>query len=382
MKHVKIECLSALLVLIAANIFPLPAQTQPSPNITVIATGLEGPRGLKFGPDGDLYVAEAGLGGTNATTSAQCTQVSPPIGPYTNGNTARISKINSAGHRVTVAAGFPSAMSGDPTKDTLGVGDIAFLNGQLYAVLSGGGCSHGNTLWPNALVRVNAATGGWTIVANLSKFIKQHPAMYPDAADFEPDGVFYSLIAAQGKLYTVEPNHGQVFSITPSGGVSEVTDISEAEGHIVPTSIAARDGDFYVGNLGLFPITPNSSKILTLSPNDEDQQGDSGLNFGEGLQKLRVAGSRAGFTTVVSVDFGPDGLLYALELSPAAGFPAPGVGQVARLNREGQIEVVATGLVVPAGMTFGPDGDLYVSNFGAVSGANGQIVRIDVPPAN
>lgn len=381
MKHIKIDCLIALSVLGAASVCPLPAQAQPSPNVTVIATGLEGPRGLKFGPDGDLYVAEAGLGGANATTSAQCTQVPPPIGPYTNGNTARISKIDSSGHRVTVASGFPSAMNSTPTKDTLGVGDIAFLNGQLYAVLSGGGCSHGNILLPNALVQVNTKTGGWTIVANLSRFIQQHPAMYPDAADFEPDGVFYSLIAAQGKLYTVEPNHGQVFSITPSGTVSEAIDISEAEGHIVPTSIAAKYGNFYLGNLGLFPITPNSSKILTLVPND-DQQGDTGLNFGEGLQKLHVAGSRAGFTTVVAVDFGPDGLLYALELSSAAGFPAPGAGQVVRLNREGQIEVVATGLVVPAGMTFGPDGDLYVSNFGAVSGANGQIVRISVPPAD
>jgi 3-deoxy-D-arabino-heptulosonate 7-phosphate (DAHP) synthase len=34
---------------------------------TVVATGLEGPRGLKFGQDGDLYIAEAGLGGTNST---------------------------------------------------------------------------------------------------------------------------------------------------------------------------------------------------------------------------------------------------------------------------------------------------------------------------
>lgn len=32
-------------------------------NETVYASGLEGPRGLAFGPDGTLYVAEAGLGG-------------------------------------------------------------------------------------------------------------------------------------------------------------------------------------------------------------------------------------------------------------------------------------------------------------------------------
>ena len=102
-----------------------------SANVTVFASGLAGPRGLKFGPDGDLYVAEAGFGGTNSTTTSQCGQVPAPIGPYKNGNTARISKLDKHGNRTTVASGFPSAVSSDATKDTMGVGDIAFLDGQL-----------------------------------------------------------------------------------------------------------------------------------------------------------------------------------------------------------------------------------------------------------
>ncbi len=354
---------------------PCPAQ---SPNVTVFASGLAGPRGLKFGPDGDLYVAEAGFGGTNSTTSGQCTQVPGPVGPYKNGNTARISKLDKHGNRTTVASGFPSAVSGDATSDTMGVGDIAFVEGQLYAVTAGGGCSHGNASIPNLLARVDTRSGNWTVVADLSKFLQEHPAMYPDAADFEPDGVFYSLIAYQDRLYTVEPNHGQVLSISPRGEIDEVIDISEAEAHIVPTSIAAKDGNFYVGNLGLFPVTPDASKILTLSTGP-----DGGfiprLDFRQGLGKLRVAGSRAGFATVVAVDFGPDGLLYALELSPAAGYPTPGVGKVVRLNRAGEIEDVATGLSVPTGMTFGPDGYLYVSNLGAAPAGAGQIVRITIP---
>jgi hypothetical protein len=83
------------------------------------------------------------------------------------------------------------------------------------------------------------------------------------------------------------------------------------------------------------------------------------------VKGLHIVNSTAGFTTVVAVDFGPDGLIYALELSDQAGNPTPGVGKVVRVNSSGVIEDVVTGLSVPTGMTFGPDGALYVSNFGS-----------------
>ena len=106
-------------------------------NATVYASGLEGPRGLAFGPDGTLYVAEAGLGGT---TVGNCVQVIPPIGPYTGGLTARISKIDTKQNVTTLTSGLPSAVGA--TGAVLGVADLTFLNGDLYAVLAGGGCSH------------------------------------------------------------------------------------------------------------------------------------------------------------------------------------------------------------------------------------------------
>jgi hypothetical protein len=159
-----------------------------------------------------------------------------------------------------------------------------------------------------------------------------------------------------------------------------VIDISASQGHIVPTSLVAEDGVLYVGNLNLFPIDPQWSKVMTIAkdvfvPNPLPGFGGQENQFG----KWSVVSSKAGFTTVTSMKVGPDGLLYVLELSDAAGFPTPGKGKVVRVKRSGDIEEVVTALTVPTGMTFGPDGRLYVSNLGAVPGAAGQILRIDVP---
>jgi len=79
----------------------------PSANVSVFAEGLDNPRGLEFGPDGSLYVAEGGQGGTRST-EGQCEQVVPPVGPYTGGDNARISALDAEGQRTSVAEGLPS----------------------------------------------------------------------------------------------------------------------------------------------------------------------------------------------------------------------------------------------------------------------------------
>jgi hypothetical protein len=363
----------------AATLTPTLGIAQPLPtNATLYASGLEGPRGLAFGSDGSLYVAEAGLGGTISTVGS-CEQTPPPIGPYTGGLTARISKVDVKGNVTTVASGLPSALSGDGSS-IQGVADVVFFNGDLYAMTAGGGCSHGNTAFPNSILKVNTKTGTWTTVANLSQALLAFPAKYTSADDYEPDGTWYGMISQFGSLYMVEPNHGQVFSVTPGGKVSQVIDVSASQGHIVPTSLVLDQGTLYVGNLNLFPIDPQWAKVMTIAkgvlvPNPLPGFAgplDTFFNW-------NVVSSKAGFTTVVSLKIGPDGLLYVLELSDAAGFPTPGAGKVVRVTRSGNIQDVVTGLAVPTGMTFGPDGRLYVSNLGAAPGAVGQILRIDVP---
>ena len=56
--------------------------------------------------------------------------------------------------------------------------------------------------------------------------------------------------------------------------------------------------------------------------------------------------------------------------------------KVVRLKKTGEVEDVVTGLVVPTGMTFGSDGRLYVSNYGAAPGSAGEILQIEVQPGS
>ncbi len=370
---------SVVSILVSAGLVttfaPVRAIAQQPNTFRVYASNLEGPRGLTFGSDGYLYVAEAGTGGTNP--GGVCPQVPTPIGPYTGGPTARISKIATDGTRTTVAAGFPSALS--PTGSVLGVADVTFMDGTLYALIAGGGCSHGNVGSPNGVAKVNRNTGQWNVIADLGDYLKTHPARYESTDDFEPDGTFYGMIAVDGLLYAMEPNHGQLFSVSKSGDIKQVIDISASEGHIVPTSLAERNGSFYVGNLNLFPIDPQWSRILNISTGGRND--DPAPGFAVKESAYHIVSSKAGFTTVVAVDFGPDGLLYALELSDSAtSTPTGGAGKVVRVTHSGDIEDVITGLSVPTGMTFGPDGRLYISNFGAAPAGAGQILQFDIEP--
>ena len=359
-----------------STVHPCKAQLTPTA-ANVYASGLNGPRGLVFDSDGALYIAEGGKGGSNSTAGA-CMQVPGPVGPYTGGTTATISKVDSSKHLSVLAQGLPSSIN--VGGDLFGVADLAFLDGSLYALIAGGGCSHGNPTLPNGIVKVNLKNGKWEYITDLSLFYAENPAAYIQPDDFEAAGVPYSMIAFNDQLFTVEANHGQITRTTTDGKTALVSDVSFSEGHIVPTSIAAANGNLYVGNLGLFPVIPNQERVITFSKNTAFFDVTSGLETkAADLNKFRIASSRAGFTTIISLKFGPDGLLYALEISPAAGYPQPGTGSVVRLSSSGTIETVVGGLTLPTGIAFGPDKALYVSNFGDGPVGGGQVLRFVLP---
>ena len=335
---------------------------RPAAAFEVFATGLNNPRGLKFGPDGNLYVAEGGVGGTSINTVGQCTQV-PDVGPYTtDGPSGRISKIDSSGTVSSVINNLPSSQTNLATGGFVsGVADVAFIGNTLYAVIAGAGCSHAFPNFPNSVIRVNS-DGTPTQVANLSQFVASHPVAFPNPNDFEPDGTWYSMVAVQNQLFVVEPNHGEVDSVGTNGQVRRIVDVSATQGHIVPTALAF-DGRFALGNLGQFPA-PNDHAVLFQFP-----------------MSGKLSLTKIGFSKVLGVAFDSAHRAYVLEMSKSdTGFPAPFTGDVVRINSDGTVTTIDSGLMFPTAMTFGPDGKLYVSNFGFGGGPGaGQVVRITVP---
>jgi hypothetical protein len=338
--------------------------------VSVVATGLNNPRGLHFGPDGRLYVAEAGLGGMSMNTVGQCQQVPPPVGPYTSdGNSASISRVDPSTGAVTrIATGLPSSQTSLLIGgDVSGVADVAFVNGTLYAMISGAGCSHALAGTNNAIVRVNP-DGTTSQVVNLSQFLMTHPVANPEPStppgDFEPDGTWYGMASKGDSLYALEPNSQQMDRIeTANGQISRVVDFSKTfvapQDWRGPTAIASNSGSFYAGTLMPFPIVPGSAQVFKVNPGGHFELFAGGL------------------TTVLGLAVDASGRLYVLEMSNAPGFPTPGAGDIVRINLDGSRDTIAGGLNLPTAMTMGPDGNLYVSNqgFGFPPGG-GEIVKV------
>jgi hypothetical protein len=265
--------------------------------------------------------------------------VKPPIGPYTGGVSADILRFAPDGTRTVVASGLPSDQTAPPRNFRSGVADVAFVGDTLYALLAGAGCSHGHLNVDNGVVRVNA-DGSTTQVADLSAFIKANPVANPDEDDFEP-----------GEVDRVDP---------ATGAISRVVDVSASQGHIVPTALAYK-GNFFLGNLGVFPVVPGTQTIFKLTPSGKLKPWATGL------------------TTVLGLAFDNRDRVYVLETSNHAGPPAPGMGDIVRIDPSGAQTTIVSGLTFPTGMTMGQDGNLWVSNqgFGPTIPGFGQILRIN-----
>lgn len=136
----------------------------------------------------------------------------------------------------------------------------------------------------------------------------------------------------------------------------------------VPTSVTlGPDGAYYVGELTGFPFVPGIARVWRVVPGQTPEVYASGFTNIDGLT-FDANGN------LLVLEIAKNGLM-AVQAAPP-GDPA-GAGALIRVLPDGtKVEVASLGLVMPGGVAVGPDGSIYITNFGILSGA-GQLVRLD-----
>jgi hypothetical protein len=142
----------------------------------------------------------------------------------------------------------------------------------------------------------------------------------------------------------------------------------------VPTSIAVdRRGYIYVGELKGFPAPAGESNIWRISPNA------NGAQCGTSPDCVKVFDG--GFTSVIDLAFGPDGLLYVTELDEGSWaaveiFGTPQGGTINACSvRKGLCYEVASDVPVPTAITFDKKGALWATR-NALTPGGGEVVKI------
>jgi hypothetical protein len=142
----------------------------------------------------------------------------------------------------------------------------------------------------------------------------------------------------------------------------------------VSTSIAVdRRGYIYVGELKGFPAPTGESNIWRISPRA------NGARCGESPDCVKVFDG--GFTSIIDLAFGPDGLLYVTEFDERSWaaveiFGTPAGGTISACNvRTGNCIDVKKGLPQPSAIAFDKRGALWATQKTLVPNG-GEVIRV------
>lgn len=133
----------------------------------------------------------------------------------------------------------------------------------------------------------------------------------------------------------------------------------------VPTSVAVGpDGAYYVGELYGFPGPVGVSKVWRIEP---------GTRNADCSVSPRCSVVVDGMTSIVDINFGPDGTLYVVEIDEASflaaelGFVTGGTVNACDVTT-GHCSVVAGGLPLPSAVVVAADGTVYATILSLVPG--------------
>jgi len=315
-----------------------------------------------------------------------------------------------AGHFTTVATDFESPLFGlavapgnrlvvadacaDPTEvrngatalvaDLPGVTDVAPIGrGEMLALTS--------EFAPGALPALyRVSQGRVQMVANIGDFeAAEDPA--DDGVESNP---FDLARMAGGKTLVADAAGNSVLVVDEMGNVDWVAALPQhdvecpvaicgvpgviIDADPVATTVAiGPDGAYYVGELTGFPATPGTSRIWRIEPGTRHAK--CGIS-----SACSIVGT--GFTSIIDINFGPDGMAYVVELDEASwlgleiGFGVGGTLNACETEGTWSCSVRAAQLPVPTAVAL--DGSsiyttLYsLEAFGIGPAGDAQVARL------
>jgi hypothetical protein len=357
--------------------FPCPSNALvPPTNFTCVMQGLDGARGLAFGPEGALYVAEAGHGGDGPPCSTESAQ------QVCYGATGAITRLW-GDIQERVLTGLPSLATNLVAKGQAANGptDIAFAIGDeqdddgsvMYVTIGlrnnpnirdtdlkpvGKGFAQLLRVAPSGKVRSIADLGDYETATNSDG----------GAIDTNPFGLHVEpgsrlvVDAGANALVRVQANgHGPISTVAtfPSRAQGRLTDA-------VPTSVAVGpDGAYYVSELTGIPFATWNASIYRVAPGETPP----------------ITSYLDGFKMIIDIAFDADWNLYVLQYATLVNPPPPAPqvfgrsGVLTKVAPDGTRTNILTGLRTPTSVVVGPDGFVYVSNRGNFP-AVGEVVQV------
>ncbi len=322
----------------------------------VVADGLNSPRHISFGPDGTLYVTEAGMGGdqTGADIFGSEVQI---------GNTSQVTVVSPDGEQSVLAGDF---LSMSYFGGYLGAVKAIATEDSLWVLVGNGPVEIPEGAIVSSLIQYDLATLEQTQIIDLGAF---------EAAN-NPDGDTQTIVsnpsdfdvAPDGTIYIVDASGNDVLTWTEADGLALFASypITEAGLSAVPSAVdVADDGTVYIGFLGGFPFQREggTARIEQYSPDGELTSTFTGVNL---------------VTDVVYND--ADELLYAVELADGFGDQGylPQTGRVISIAADGTITVIAEGLNFPYALGIDSDGHFLVAiNSTAGEAGAGQVIGVE-----
>lgn len=342
----------------------LPAVAVSDP--VTVATGLNGPYKLTQGPDGAIYVAESGTGGTT------CFPVVGPDGQQfegCRGDTGSVFRIGTPGTRV--ATGLPSiAAFGEATGPQAVDFDSA---GQMYVVIGQGGNADTRVEFGDprfgTLLRV-PTTGDAVVVADLVAYEQENN---PDG--FEPDSNPFGLAFAGVDALVTDAGGNDLLRVKPDGTITVEAVFPDtmvdppafipAPGQIpmqaVPTSVEVDSaGKITVGQLTGFPFEVGAANIWSVSAGT-------------------ATALHTGFTNTIDHAVADDGTVYVLEFASNGLLSEAPQAALVQIRTDGTRKTLLYGdeLPVPGGVAVASDGMVYVSLCALCGPGGGSVIRID-----